>query len=478
MFDLSYSLHNFETIFDIECRKRDMKDYMPKEYSIVVDEIVIYNKELRALKGKRYKSLTETEKNRIVDLEDKIENAHKRKNNIKDDALYNYTKVINSKSFDIALKEIDRAEGVYSLDMDSPELFFLAKKMQYNLRKVFNVKQNDRHLVLSQLKLLLNEDTPRYVIKTDITKFYESIPQDKLLKLLFDNRSLDAKSKSLIKSIIENYELIKDKTVFEAGCGVPRGIGVSAYLSEVYMAELDKYVRNYKGVVYYARYVDDIMIIMQKDADSITINDEYVGFVSKFKEFGLELKKTTDTRKCRLLNLINDSISSELLTPLNFLGYRIDVVRKNKVTSSKFGVSDNKRDRIKHRITKSIEYFNSESKYDIERAKKVLLASLKLLSSNVKLSGSKSRVKAGIYYSNNLLDNVDEIAEFDTILRDELKKLNPYDRVFSSSAQKDIYVDKLKKKILSIVNFKRGFETKRICKINCETRKLIIKIWH
>ena len=47
----------------------------------------------------------------------------------------------------------------------------------------------------------------------------------------------------------------------ESGSGVPRGFGVSAYLSELYMREIDNEIKALPDVIYYARYVDDIVII-------------------------------------------------------------------------------------------------------------------------------------------------------------------------------------------------------------------------
>ena len=43
--------------------------------------------------------------------------------------------------------------------------------------------------------------------------------------------------------------------------GVPRGIGISAYLSELFMRNVDNQIQELDDLIYYARYVDDIIAI-------------------------------------------------------------------------------------------------------------------------------------------------------------------------------------------------------------------------
>lgn len=43
---------------------------------------------------------------------------------------------------------------------------------------------------------------------------------------------------------------------------MPRGVGISAYLSELYMSDFDRDLKSIAYVTFYARYVDDIFIII------------------------------------------------------------------------------------------------------------------------------------------------------------------------------------------------------------------------
>ena len=61
MLDLSFSDYNFQTIFEIECRKRDMREYMPNQYSFILDKIQKAQKIARPLNCKLFKDLTSIE---------------------------------------------------------------------------------------------------------------------------------------------------------------------------------------------------------------------------------------------------------------------------------------------------------------------------------------------------------------------------------------------------------------------------------
>ena len=85
------------------------------------------------------------------------------------------------------------------------------KTLQYNLKKVFKVQQANRHRIMTQVRILMNESTPKYIIRTDVHHFYESIPQDKLLNIIKGNTLLSKMSMRFIWQILEEYERKKKK---------------------------------------------------------------------------------------------------------------------------------------------------------------------------------------------------------------------------------------------------------------------------
>lgn len=145
---------------------------------------------------------------------------------------------------------------------------FAMKQLQTNLQKTFKVKQANRHLIMTNIKLLLKTKRPYYIIRTDVSSFFESIPQDQLRHTIMDNTLLSYKSKVFVNAILKEYEIEKAKLKdderdgMKDGCGVPRGIGISSLLSEIYMRDLDGSIKKRPEVIFYVRYVDDIFMLL------------------------------------------------------------------------------------------------------------------------------------------------------------------------------------------------------------------------
>ncbi len=93
-----------------------------------------------------------------------------------------------------------------------------------------------------------------WVLKCDIRKFFASINQDVLIKIL-DERILDKKIVSLLKEIIGSFNSGKD------GIGLPLGNLTSQLFSNVYMNEFDQFVRHKLKVRHYIRYADDFVLL-------------------------------------------------------------------------------------------------------------------------------------------------------------------------------------------------------------------------
>ena len=69
---------------------------------------------------------------------------------------------------------------------------------------------------------MLSDKFPKYLIKTDFSSFYESIPRDKIWKKINDNPLLTLTSKKTIKQILYEYGKLSGQEK-----GLPRGVGES-----------------------------------------------------------------------------------------------------------------------------------------------------------------------------------------------------------------------------------------------------------
>lgn len=54
--------------------------------------------------------------------------------------------------------------------------------------------------------------------------------------------------------------ILFNNPIIALSTGLPRGLGISAVLSELYMKYFDLSIRRVGGVYYYARFVDDIIV--------------------------------------------------------------------------------------------------------------------------------------------------------------------------------------------------------------------------
>src|SRR5690554_882808 len=130
-------------------------------------------------------------------------------------------------NFDIAGKPI------YTL-RNNAENFLTLKQLQQNLRNSFKIQQSNRFEIVNQLANILADNFPKYIIRTDLQEFYESIPIERLKKKINNNSLLGFSTKKHLWKIISDY-----KTLSGNDNGIPRGIGVSAFLSELYMKDID-----------------------------------------------------------------------------------------------------------------------------------------------------------------------------------------------------------------------------------------------
>lgn len=469
MLKQSFTADNFETIFDIESRKNSIKNYLGEEYCDILAQIKIVQDDLAKINRRKASDRTDIEKELLVEYKHKKDVLTEAKKDIRHFKLEIISKNINNKGFRFILrvkdddkfvlpKLDDTRDGVLSEQEKNKRkaMFFAVKQLQYNIRKTFGVKQSSRHLILSQIKLLLNESNPKYIIRTDITRFFESIPQDKLFSKINDNTLLGSQSKKFIRQILDDYNNKKDADKIDADKGVPRGIGISSYLSELYLKEVDNQIRNLQDVIFYARYVDDIFIIISPSLPKKGV-DYYFAKIKDIVSAEFLLLKDKGDSKCSLLDLSVPCMSEKIIT---YLGYGLHIKREGNVTSVKFSMSTDKKDKIKNRITQSFTYFNRTNKYGVKNAKDELLLALCFLSANTKLSGAKSRVKTGIFYSNDLLDNeyLTDIDDLDTHLNSQ--QLLLHSAQFPDVPSLQLAEDKIKKVIQQRISFSKGFHDK------------------
>jgi len=96
----------------------------------------------------------------------------------------------------------------------------------------------------------LNNDRKgtKYCLKLDITKFYDSIPHDRLMRY-FERKIKDKKALWLIELLVKTTDT-----------GVPIGNYTSQWWANCYRESLDHYIKEKLGVKYYVNNIDDLVL--------------------------------------------------------------------------------------------------------------------------------------------------------------------------------------------------------------------------
>lgn len=179
------------------------------------------------------------------------------------------------------------------------------------------------HKAIKRLQELLRKKTRSeiktfsiYALKCDISKCFPSVNHKILLKIL-GKKIKDKNTMRLLKEVIGSYEsddkyneLFPPNSYFRTKRprGIPIGNLTSQLFINIYLNELDQYLKHQLKVKYYVRYVDDF-IILSKNKETLH------QLAEKIKTFLYdELYLTLHPKKMRIL-------PSHL--GIDFLGYLI-----------------------------------------------------------------------------------------------------------------------------------------------------------
>lgn len=412
MLDQSFSQKSFREIFDIENRKgnnieKRFKDDFSASLAKTLD-LKRINKQIREENDFDKKKELYAQRKVI-----KIERDY-----IIEQKLEEISNQINRHSINI-LEGEEYGSQSYKLE-DNICNFFLSKKIQENIRNTYKVRQSSRYAILSELINLLEDNCPKYIIRTDIKSFYESIPQKTLLAKTNNDYLLSIRTKKFINQIFDSYNKLIGQANVDTAVGVPRGIGISAYLSELFMRNVDNQIQELDDLIYYARYVDDIIAIFVPQSKNV--DDNYLkNYLSRIKEIveseGLNLN-ATKTKEYKLFDALNYiRFNTKSPKTIQYLGYEIGSL-DNKL---EIKLSENKINRYFERIKLSFENFSEKKHHNRKKAFKLLSARIKYLTSNTKLRNNKDKVFVGIYYSNPFLKSVESLERLQ-------KRLNWYTR--------------------------------------------------
>jgi len=145
-----------------------------------------------------------------------------------------------------------------------------------------------------------------YVLKADISKYFESV-NHKILMNIIKKKIKDKNILWLIKLILAN-PIEREREREREGNGMPLGNLTSQFFANVYLNELDQYSKHKLKVKYYIRYVDDFVILHNDKA----ILEFYKREIDNFLKDNLKIELHKD--KSKIVSLDKG---------VTFLGFRI-----------------------------------------------------------------------------------------------------------------------------------------------------------
>lgn len=140
-----------------------------------------------------------------------------------------------------------------------------------------------------------------YFLKADIKHYFDTVSHEILLNIL-KKRIKDQKFIWIIKKILDNFNS-KEK-----GIGMPLGNYTSQFFANIYLNELDYFVKHQLKAKYYLRYVDDFVILHKSKKRLEFFKREINSFLNE------KLRIELHPDKSKIISLQKG---------IEFLGYRI-----------------------------------------------------------------------------------------------------------------------------------------------------------
>ncbi|MFQ1008918.1 antiviral reverse transcriptase Drt3a [Gilliamella apicola] len=446
MFDQSFSVKNFKKIYDLDKKNGGTieLEYFNDAYNI--------SKKIQRLKqyinllskknknGQISKIELDNKKNKINEI---IEKRKEQYNNNINEKLKIISQKVSKKGYTLSLNRTSTKiddKDIYSIGNEAEELF-VSKQIKLILCHLFNIKTNNRDLIISRLSALTKDKSPKFIIRADIKSFYESIDHKILLKTLHSSSKLSVLPLRVITQFIKQYKILTNSDK-----GLPRGVGMSAYLSELYMSVIDEKIKSLSDLTYYERFVDDLIIIFSPTKEE---NTRY--YYRKIEKI-IEESDLTFNDKTQKLDLFTKTKNE-----FEYLGYKFQLSSNN----CKINMSQKKIEKIRSRINKSFEDYKKMVTKCPKKAAHNLLLRIKFLTGNSRLCNYKSNAFIGIYFSNRFINNSEDLESLDEYLLQQITSLHD---------QK--LIRRMKK-----LSFKSGFEKKVFRKFTLGEFSKISKGW-
>lgn len=127
-----------------------------------------------------------------------------------------------------------------------------------------------------------------WIIDLDLEKFFDNVPQDKLIRIV-DNVAKDSDITWLIHKYLKAGVMV-DGHFEETNIGTPQGGNLSPLLSNIYLNELDKELERRQ--LHFARYADDCVIFVKTKFSAERVMKNIITFIENKLKLKVNAEKT------------------------------------------------------------------------------------------------------------------------------------------------------------------------------------------
>jgi hypothetical protein len=181
------------------------------------------------------------------------------------------------------------------------------------IRQATKVRPSDRDTIIRRLRTVLIEGVPHRIYKFDIKAFFESLDAKQLYEQIANIPELPRSA----TIVLENYlNEVRARGII----GMPRGVPLSATLSEFALQRFDGELSILPEVYFHARYVDDIVVVTGARENP---NE----FTRKIRKLLLPLGLELNHKKTKRIDIPVQAKSNgqAILGQFDYLGYNFSI---------------------------------------------------------------------------------------------------------------------------------------------------------
>lgn len=235
-----------------------------------------------------------------------------------------------------------RERRVFYFKNDALENMVLNRIISDRLKAIFQISPSNRdRIIRSAADLFRLKELKCVILRTDFKDFFNKVSHESIQRKLNKHAGVPHYIKQYINTLLDAYLQANRR---KKRYGLPTGLPISSVLAEIVLEDFDNRITSDPNVVFYARFVDDIILILNT-SETLSIERS---IEKAAKDLNLELHSNDDTQKIAKFDFSPDTNRDYRI---DYLGYCFQF--EDGVFSG-LDISDKKRDKF-FRLIKNID---------------------------------------------------------------------------------------------------------------------------